>query len=102
MADHPLTELLAFPNATTLRGFEGQVRERLSGVRRLTVPDAFLLIDGRRQRFSPAVSRRMAALLVLFGYVDDGDGTFTRTMTYKDEAKRAAEQQSIWRSDPRA
>ncbi len=60
MTDHPLTEILDYPNQTSLRGFEKMVRERLAGHKALTKTDAHKLLDGRTSRYPPAVDRRKA------------------------------------------
>ena len=88
VTDHPLTEILDYPNQTSLRGFENMVRERLAGHKALTKTDAHKLLDGRTSRYPPAVDRRTGAVLELFGYVDPGDGVYRRKATFKEEAKR--------------
>jgi len=88
VSDHPLNEVLDYPNQTSLRGFENMVRERLAGHKELTKTDAHMLLDGRSSRYPLAVDRRTGAILELFGYVDPGDGVYRRKATFKKEAKR--------------
>lgn len=88
VSDYPLTEVMDYPNQTSLRGFENMVRERLSGHKKLTTTDAHMLLDGRRARYSPAIDRRTGAILELFGYVDAGDGIYRRKASFKEEDKR--------------
>lgn len=88
VSDYPLTEVLDYPNQTSLRGFENMVRERLSGHKKLTKTDAHMLLDGRSARYSPAIDRRTGAILELFGYVDPGDGVYQRKASFKEEDKR--------------
>ena len=91
MAVRPLTHVLDFPDNTCLRAWENMVRERLAGHKALTKTEAHMVMDGRSTRYSPAIDRRTGAILVLFGYVDDGDGVYRRKTVFPEEERKRPE-----------
>ena len=85
MAEKPLTHVLGFKRSQSLSAWENMICEALAHRKSLTVIEAFEILDGNLTRFSPAVSKRMGALLTLFGYVDHGDGVFMRKGRFSTE-----------------